>query len=227
MIDKVVASPEEGVAGLSDGMTVLVGGFNDTGSPYPLLRAGLATGAKDLTVVHNGAGIGEDGLGAWLKQGRVRHIICSFPTTPRNDALREKVGEGFTRLEVCPQGTIAERLRAGGSGLGGVLTPTGVGTELAEGKPIYELDGRQYVVERPIKGDFALIRGWRADRLGNVQYHWAQRNFNHVMAMAARMTVVQVEEIVEPGEISPMDVHTPGIFVQRVVMAHQELTQWQ
>ncbi|MDE3076886.1 MAG: 3-oxoacid CoA-transferase subunit A [Chloroflexota bacterium] len=217
MIDKVVASTEAGLEGLADGMTILVGGFNDAGMPKELLKAALDTGARGLTVVANGAGMGDQGLAALILNHRVGHVICSFPSTPRNDAIRDAVDRQEVVLEVCPQGSVAERMRAAGAGLGGVLTPTGVGTELAQGKPVYELDGRTFLVERPIHGDFALIRAWRADRMGNLLYRYAQRNFNHVMAMAAACTVVQADHIDEPGAIEPMAIHTPGIYVKRVV----------
>lgn len=217
MIDKVVPSMEAALAGLTDGMVVMVGGFSDTGAPKELVEAVLETTARQLTIISNGVGRGDHGLAALIRSGRVERIICSFPTTPQNDALREALDKGGLELEVCPQGSIAERIRAAGAGLGGVLTPTGVGTDLAAGKPVYELDGRQFLVERPLQADFALIRAWRADRLGNLVYRYAQRNFNPLMAMAARCTVAQTDHIVAPEEIDAMFMHTPGIFVKRVV----------
>jgi 3-oxoadipate CoA-transferase alpha subunit len=219
MINKVVPSFAAAIDGLKDGMAVMIGGFNAGGAPRELVESILDTPARDLTVICNGAGMGKQGLAALILNGRVRRLICSFPTTPQNDAFREAYGKGELELEICPQGSLAERMRAAGAGLGGVLTPTGLGTELAQGKPIYELDGRQFIVERPLSADFALIRAWRADRLGNLVYRYAQRNFNPLMAMAARCTVVHAERLVEPGELEPMQIHTPGIFVHRIVAA--------
>jgi len=215
VIDKIVGSVREAVAGIADGMTVLIGGFTDVGAPFQLLDGLYETGAKNLTVVANGAGAGERGLAVLVREGRVRKIICSFPTG--SVAARDAIARGELELEVTPQGTMTERMRAAGAGLGGVLTPTGLGTELGEGKPVYELDGKAYLVERPIHADFALIRAWKADRWGNVAYRYAQRNFNPVMAMAASCTVVQVDELVDGQGLAPMEVDTPGIFVHRVV----------
>jgi 3-oxoadipate CoA-transferase alpha subunit len=223
MIDKTVPSLEVAVQGLEDGMVVMVGGFGDSGTPHELLNAVLGRGCKDLTIVSNNAGDGDRGIAALILHHRVRKVICSFPTTAHNYAVREAVERGEVELELRPQGTLAECIRAGGAGLGGVLTPTGLGTELAEGKPVIELDGRQYLVERPLRADFALVRGWRADRWGNVVYRYAQQNFNPLMAMAARCTVVQVDHVHEVGEIDPMQVHTPGIFVDRVVRVEREV----
>ncbi len=217
MINKIVPSLEAAVTGLKDGMVVMIGGFDDGGSPRELSEAVLGTEARLLTVISNGAGMADHGLAALIRRGRVARLICSFPTTPQNDALREALERGELELEVCPQGSLAERMRAAGAGLGGVLTPTGLDTELAAGKPVYELDGRKYLVERPLRADFALIRAWQADRLGNLVYRHAQRNFNPLMAMAADCTVVQTDSIVEPGQIDAMSIHTPGIFVKRVV----------
>ncbi len=222
MIDKTVPSLAAAVEGLEDGMVVMVGGFGDSGTPHELLNAVLERGCRDLTIISNNAGDGDRGIAALILHHRVRKVICSFPTTARNYAVRDAVERGEVELELRPQGTLAECIRAGGAGLGGVLTPTGLGTELAEGKPIYELDGRQYVVERPLRADFALVRGWRADRWGNVVYRYAQQNFNPLMAMAARCTVAQVDHIHEVGELDPMLVHTPGIFVDRVVRVERE-----
>lgn len=217
MIDKVVHSLAEAVAGLADGMSLLIGGFGDSGLPTALVDAVVETGASDLTIVSNNAGQGDRGIAALILKQRVRRVICSFPTAPRNDAIRDAVRKGEVELEVCPQGSLAERIRAAGAGLGGLLTPTGLGSSLQDDKPVYELDGRSWVVERPIHADFALIQAWKGDRWGNLVYRYAQQNFNPVMAMAATCTVVQVDEVVELGALGPMDIHTPGIFVQRVV----------
>lgn len=221
MINKIVSSLEEAMTGLIDGMTVLVGGFGEAGSPLALLPAVLDCGARDLTIVSNNAGRGEVGIAALILNRRVRRIICSFPTIRGNHAVRNALEKSELELELCPQGSLAERIRAAGSGLGGVLTSTGIGTPLAMGKPLYEIDGRQFLVERPIHGDFALIRAWTGDRWGNLRYRYAQQNFNPVMAMAAKCTVAEVDNIVELGELVPMDVHTPGIFVSRLLQVQQ------
>jgi 3-oxoadipate CoA-transferase alpha subunit len=217
MINKVVDSLEKAVSGLQDGMTVMIGGFSEHHAPWELVDAVLSTGARQLTIVSNGVGRGTHGLAGLIRSGRVARIICSFPTTPQNDAFREALERDQLACEICPQGSIAERLRAAGAGLGGVLTPTGLDTELALGKPVYELDGHRYLVERPLPGDFALIRAHQADRFGNVVYRYAQRSFSPLMAMAARCTIVQADHVVEPETLNPMYIHTPGIFVHRVI----------
>ena len=214
MIDKVVGSFEAALAGLVDGMTVHIGGFTDRAAPILLVEAVLDTGAKELTVVANGAGAGDRGLARLVREKRVTKVVCSFPTGSL--AAREAIQEGRLELEVCPQGSLVERIRAAGAGLGGILTPTGVGTELGDGKTVLEVDGRPVLLERPLKADFALIGAWRADRWGNLAYRYARRDFNPYMAMAATCTVVQVAELVREG-IPATDVHTPGIFVQRVI----------
>lgn len=222
MINKIVPSLGDSLAGLESGMTVMVGGFGDTGLPTELLNALVDLGASDLTIISNNAGSGDTGIAALVLARRVRKVICSFPTTSNPEAVRAAVASGELQLEVCPQGTLAERIRIGGAGLGGVLTPAGVDTPLQEGKPIYELDGRRYVVERPLKADFALVRASKGDRWGNLAYRYAQQNFNPLMAMAAACTVAQVDEVVELGDLGPMEIHTPGIFVSRVVQVARQ-----
>ncbi|OZI39472.1 3-oxoadipate CoA-transferase [Bordetella genomosp. 1] len=221
MIDKFVADPAEAVADVHDGATVLVGGFGGAGMPTELLHALIEQGARELTVVSNNAGNHETGLAALIKAGRVRKVICSFPKASHSWVFDALYREGRIELECVPQGTIAERLRAAGAGLGGFYTPTGYGTELAEGKETREIDGRHYVFERALPGDFALVKADLADRWGNLTYRMSARNFGPVMCMAARTAIVQVREQVALGALSPEAIVTPGIFVQRVTrVAH-------
>jgi len=213
----VVADADEAVAGIVDGSTVLIGGFGTAGQPVELIDALIRSGVKDLTVVNNNAGNGRVGLAALLANGQVRKIICSFPRQADSYVFDELYRAGKVELELVPQGNLAERIRAAGAGIGAFFCPTGVGTPLAEGKERRSIDGRDYVLEYPIKGDVALIKARRADTLGNLVYRKTARNFGPVMAMAAKITVVQVDEIVEPGGIDPEVVITPGIFVDRLV----------
>lgn len=217
MIDKTVASVEDAVAGIQDGATVMIGGFGRAGQPVELIDALIAQGASDLTIVNNNAGNGDTGLAALLAKKRVRKIICSFPRQSDSWVFDGLYRAGEIELELVPQGNLAERIRAAGAGIGAFFTPTGVGTQLAEGKESREIDGRQYVLEYPIKADYALVSGLKADRWGNVVYRETARNFGPIMATAAATTVVQVDEIVELGSIDPEAVVTPGIFVDRVV----------
>lgn len=217
MINKQVPSPAEAVADVFDGATVMVGGFGEAGSPIELIHALIDQGATDLTVVSNNTGSGEVGLAALLKAGRVAKVICSFPRTANSTVFPELYRSGKTALELVPQGTLAERIRAGGAGIPAFYTPAAVGTPLAEGKETREFDGQEFVLERGLKADFALVKGRVADAFGNVVYNKTARNFGPIMAMAAKVAIVQAERIVEPGEIDPEVVVTPGIFVQRVV----------
>lgn len=217
MIDKVAASVEAAVAEVRDGDVVLVGGFGNSGVPMRLVEALARLGRRNLTVVSNNCGTGEAGLALLFKHHLVSRACASFPAQAGNDHFRAAFESGECELELIPQGTMAERLRAAAAGLGGFFTPTAAGTELAEGKETREIDGRAYVFEKPLRGDVALVTAQLGDRLGNLRHRLASRNFNPVMAMAARLTIAQVEHIVEPGEIAPDDVHTPGIFVDRVV----------
>jgi len=217
MINKIVPSVQEAVAGIKDGATVLVGGFGGAGQPMALIDALIAQGAKDLTIVNNNAGNAEIGLAALMKAGQVRKIICSFPRQADSYVFDELYRAGKLELELVPQGTLAERVRAGGAGIGGFYTRTGVGTMLAEGKAVRTIDGEDYLFEAPIKADVAFIKAKCGDRWGNLTYNKTARNFGPVHATAAGMTVAQVDEIVELGEIDPEAVVTPGIFVQRVV----------
>jgi 3-oxoadipate CoA-transferase alpha subunit len=217
MIDKTVASVAEAVADIRDGAVVLVSGFGDAGNPTELVHALIDQGARELTVVNNNAGNGRVGLAALLAAGRVRKMICSYPRSSHSVVFEELYRAGRIELETVPQGTLAERLRAGGAGIGGFYTPTAVGTPLADGKEVRDLDGRDYVLERPLRADFALVKAERADRWGNLTYRLAARNFGPVMCMAASTTIVQARKVVGLGEIDPEHVVTPGIFVDRVV----------
>ena len=217
MIDKIVATVGEAVADIRDGATVMIGGFGTAGMPAELIDALIDQGARDLTIVNNNAGNGDVGLALLLKAKRVSKIICSFPRQTDSwhfDALY-KAGE--IELELVPQGNLAERIRAAGAGIGGFYTPTGYGTLLAQGKETREIDGRAYVLEYPIRADFALIQALRGDRWGNLVYRKTARNFGPIMAMAATTTIAQVGEIVPLEALDPEAVVTPGLFVQRLV----------
>ncbi len=216
---EICPDPDSAVRGISDGSSVLIGGFGRAGLPFALIDALRRSGAGDLTVVNNNAGNGTTGLAALLAAGGVRKIICSFPRQNDSFVFDELYRSGKIELEVVPQGNLAERIRAGGAGIGGFYTPTGVGTLLAEGKEQRTIDGRQYVLEYPIKADVALIRAHRADRLGNLVYRKTGRNFGPIMATAATLTIAEVSEVVPIGGIDPETVITPGIFVDRVVVA--------
>lgn len=210
-------SVDEAVSGIPDGSTVLVGGFGTAGMPFDLLDAVVRQGARELTVVSNNAGNGDNGLAALLAAGQVRKVVCSFPRQTDSWVFDELYRSGEIELELVPQGTLAERMRAAGAGIGGFYTPTGVGTLLAEGKETREIGGRTHVLELPIAADVALISAHTADTLGNLVYRRTARNFAPVMATAATTTVVQVRHVVEPGALDPEAVVTPGIYVDRIV----------
>ena len=227
MLNKVMPSLPAAVAGIGDGATLLIGGFGPSGVPTELLRALLDTGARELTIVNNNAGNGEAGLSELIRAGRVRKMICSFarssnPRKPNAEAFGEWYRAGKIALEVVPQGTLAERLRAAGAGVGPFYTPTAYGTRLAEGKEAREFGGRGYVLEHPLHGDVAFVCAHRADAHGNLVYRYASRNFGPVMCMAARLAVAQVDEVVPLGGLPPEHVMTPGIFVQRVVEVRRD-----
>ncbi|KQW87264.1 3-oxoadipate CoA-transferase [Massilia sp. Root418] len=217
MIDKTYESLQRAVADVHDGATVMIGGFGNAGMPSALIDALIEQGARELTIVNNNAGNGETGLAALLKAGRVRKIICSFPRQADSQHFDALYRAGKIELELTPQGNLAERIRAAGAGIGGFFTPTGYGTLLAEGKETRLINGRHYVLEAPIHADFALIKALRGDRWGNLVYRKTARNFGPIMAMAAKTTIAQVQEVVALGELDPEVIVTPGIFVQRVV----------
>jgi len=214
---QLCTDPDEAVAGIADGSTILVGGFGMAGMPVTLIDALIRQGATDLTVVSNNAGNGDTGLAALLAKRRVRRVVCSFPRQSDSYVFDELYRSGSVELEVVPQGTLAERMRAAGAGIGAFYCPTGVGTLLAEGKETRVIDGRTYVLEYPIHGDVALIGAYRADRMGNLVYRKTARNFGPVMATAATLVVAQVREVVETGGIDPETVVTPSIYVDRVL----------
>lgn len=215
---EIHADPDQAVAGIADGSTVLVGGFGLAGMPVALVDALIRQGAKDLTIVSNNAGNGDTGLAALLAKRRVRKVVCSFPRQSDSYVFDELYRAGLVELELVPQGTLAERMRAAGAGIGAFFCPTGVGTPLAEGKETRVIDGRAYVLEYPIRGDVALISAHRADRMGNLVYRKTARNFGPVMATAATLVVAQVREVVEVGALDPEAVVTPSIYVDRVLM---------
>ena len=217
MIDKNYLSVSDAVADIPDGATVMVGGFGASGSPVELIHALIDQGATDLTVINNNTGNGEVGLAALIGNGQVSKMICSFPRSSQSKVFPELYRQGRIELEIVPQGTLAERIRAGGAGIPAFYTPTTVGTILAEGKESREFDGRVYVMEPWLKADFALIKCEVADPLGNLTYNKTARNFSPLMCMAATTTIVQTKKLVAAGEIDPEIVITPGIFVNRIV----------
>lgn len=219
MIDKIVSSFDAAIAGIHDGAVVMIGGFGTAGMPNQLIDALIDRGTRDLTIVNNNAGNGETGLAALLRAGQVKKVICSFPRQADSQVFDGLYRSGAVELELVPQGNLAARIQAAGAGLGGIFTPTGYGTQLAEGKETRHIDGRDYVLEYPIKADFALIKAHRGDRWGNLVYRKAARNFGPIMAAAAACTIAQVDALAELGELDPETVVTPGIFVQRVVVS--------
>ena len=222
MIDKIYQSAAAALHGLADGATVMIGGFGGAGQPNELIDALIEQGARDLVIVNNNAGNGETGLAALLKAGRVRKIVCSFPRQTDSQVFDALYRAGKIELELVPQGNLAERIRAAGSGIGGFFTPTGYGTDLAKGKETREIGGRMQVFETPLHADLALIKAERGDRWGNLTYRKTARNFGPVMAMAAKLTVASVHEVVELGGLDPEHIVTPGIFVQRVVCVERD-----
>ncbi|KON68846.1 3-oxoadipate CoA-transferase [Peribacillus butanolivorans] len=222
MIQKKFENAAKAVADIQDGATLLVGGFGGSGLPSYLVAALVEQGAKDLTVVSNNIGAVSDGVAALISNNQVRKIICSFPVGPHADDLIERLKKGTIELEIAPQGTLAERIRAGGAGVPAFYTPTGAHTELGEGKETRLFDGQMHLLEHAIKGDYAFIKAHRADRWGNLVYRKTQRNFNPVMATAAKTTIAEVNEIVEVGEIDPETIVTSSVFVHRLVQAEAQ-----
>lgn len=218
MKDKTCASVEDALRDVQSGAVIFVGGFGGSGIPARLLAGLLAKpGVRDLTLINNNAGAGEASFLALVATGRVSRIVCSYPRMPGNDVIRERVQAGSLAVEVMPQGTLVERIRAGGAGMGPFYSPTGYGTPLAEGRETRVFGGRGYVLEEPLRADFAFIRAHRADPLGNLVYRRAQRNFGPVMCMAARSTIVEVDEIVPCGALDPDAIVTPSLFVHRLL----------
>jgi len=227
MIDKRVASPAAAVADIKDGATVMVGGFGEAGSPIELLHALIDQGARGLTVISNNTGSGEVGLAALIRERRVARVICSYPRTANSTVFPDLYRARAIALELVPQGTLAERIRAGGAGIPAFYTPTGAGTLLAEGKETRTFDGREHLLECGLRADVALVKARRADRYGNLVYHKTARNFGPIMCTAAACAIVQVDGLVEPGELDPELVVTPGIFVSRVVLVPNPLQESQ
>jgi 3-oxoadipate CoA-transferase alpha subunit len=219
MLDKRVADYGAALQGLEDGATVLVSGFGDAGVPFGLVEAILELAARELTIVSNNAGTGEHGLAAILQAGRVRRVVCSYPRSRGCHVFDGLYQAGRVELELVPQGTLCERMRCAGAGLGGFYSPVSVGTELANGKEVRQIEGRSYVLETPLAGDFALIGARQADRWGNLTYGKSARNFGPIMATAARVVAAEVRAFVELGALDPECVVTPGIFVDRIVVA--------
>jgi len=217
VIQKIIPSVAEALRDIADGSTIFISGFGGAGLPILLLDALLEQGAKNLTLISNNAGASGVGIAKLVGAGRVKKMVCSFPRQPESGAFDELYRAGKIELELVPQGTLAERIRAGGAGIGGFYTPTGFGTELAKGKDTREIDGMNYIFEKAIKADYALIKADKGDRWGNLTYHGTARNFGPVMATAARCTIAQVREVVELGALDPENIVTPGIFVKRIV----------
>jgi 3-oxoacid CoA-transferase subunit A len=213
-MDKRIASPDSALEHLRDGMTVLMGGFGLCGIPENLIDAVRRKGTKDLTIVSNNAGVDDFGIGLLLQNRQVKKMISSY--VGENKLFEQLVLSGELQVELNPQGTLAERLRAGGAGIPAFYTPTGYGTQVAEGKETRDFDGRHYVLERAIHGDFAFVKAWKGDRMGNLIYRKTTRNFNPMMATAADFVIAEVEELVEPGDLSADQVHTPGIFINAI-----------
>ena len=212
---KVVASAEEAIQDVFDGATIMVGGFGLCGMPENLIRALARKGVKNLTTVSNNVGVDGLGMGLLLANGQIKHHIGTY--VGENKLLEQMVLNGTVRLDLVPQGTFSERIRAGGAGIPAFFTPTGVGTLVAEGKEVRDFDGRTYIMERALKADFAFVKAWKGDKWGNLVYRKTARNFNPMMASAGKVTVAEVEHLVPAGEIDPDHIHTPGIFVQRIV----------
>ena len=220
MVNKIVPGLRDALAGIHDGATIMIGGFGNAGMPRELIDGLIDQGATDLTIVNNNAGNGDTGLAALLAARRVKKIICSFPRQADSHVFDGLYRSGELQLELTPQGNLAERIRAAGAGVGAFFSPTGYGTLLAEGKETRLINAKNYVLEYPIHADFALIKALKADRWGNLVYRKAARNFGPIMAMAAKCTIVQVDQVVELGELDPEVIVSPGIFVQRIVQVN-------
>ncbi|WP_028294074.1 CoA transferase subunit A [Oceanobacter kriegii] len=218
--DKVVGSYEEAMEGLQDGMTVIAGGFGLCGIPENLIGEIKRKGTRDLTIVSNNCGVDGFGLGVLLEDKQVKKMISSY--VGENAMFEQQLLNGELEVELTPQGTLAEKMRAGGAGIPAFFTATGVGTPVGEGKEVREFNGREYLLEESIVGDFAIVKGWKADRYGNVMYRHTAQNFNPMAATAGKITVVEVEELVEVGELEPSQIHTPGIYVNRLIVGSFE-----
>jgi len=216
-MNKVFSSADEAIRDITDGCMLMVGGFGLCGIPETLIEAVARKGVRNLTTISNNAGVDDFGLGKLLYAGQIRKHIGSY--VGENKVFEQMVLSGKVELELNPQGTLAERIRAGGAGIPAFFTPTGVGTVVAEGKELREFDGRPYVMEKALRADFALIKAWKADRWGNLVFRKTARNFNPMMATAARVTIVEAEHIVEPGQLDPDQIHLPSVYVKRIVQS--------
>ena len=222
-MNKLLQSAAEAVSDIGDGATLMSGGFGLCGNPENLITALHQKGVKNLTIISNNCGTTDDGLGVLLKAKQVKKMVSSY--VGENKIFEKQFISGELEVELNPQGTLAERIRAGGAGIGGFYVRTGVGTDIAKGKEIKIFDGEEYVLERPLKADFALIHAWKADRMGNLIFNKTARNFSPMMCAAAKITIVEAEHIVAPGELDPNDIHVPSIFVHRIVQA-RDLKKW-
>lgn len=221
MIDKVVKNEEEAVSDIFDGAVIMMGGFGLCGIPENCISALLRKGVKDLTFISNNAGVDGFGIGLLLKTKQVKKMISSY--VGENAEFERQLLSGELQVELIPQGTLAERIRAGGAGIPAFFTPAGYGTEVAQGKEVREFHGKMYLMEHWLKADFSIVKAWKGDRAGNLVYRGTARNFNPMMAAAGKITIAEVEELVEPGELDPNQIHTPGIYVQRIFRgAHYE-----
>ena len=219
-LDKVIQSFDQALEGLTDGMTIIAGGFGLCGIPEGCIQQIQKLGVKDLTIVSNNCGVDGFGLGILLEDRQIKKMVSSY--VGENALFEQQLLSGELEVELTPQGTLAEKMRAGGAGIPAFYTATGFGTPVGEGKEVREFAGRPYILEESIVGDFAIVKGWKADRYGNVIYRHTARNFNPLAATAGKITVVEVEEIVEPGELEPDQIHTPGIFVDRLIQGEFE-----
>jgi 3-oxoacid CoA-transferase subunit A len=215
-MDKIYPSASAAIEGMRDGITLMSGGFGLCGNPENLIAAVHAAGIKDLDIISNNCGIDGVGLGVLLDAGQVRSMTGSY--VGENKTFERLFLSGELKVTLVPQGTLAERIRAGGAGIGGFFTPTGYGTPVAEGKEVRQIDGRWYVLEAPLKADFSIIKAWKGDRHGNLIYRYTANNFNEAMATAGKISIAEVEELVEPGELDPNFIHTPGIYVDRIIL---------
>lgn len=214
MINKVVKDANEGVKGIKDGMTLMLGGFGLCGIPENAITALKKDGVKDLTCISNNAGVDDFGLGLLLQSKQIKKMVSSY--VGENDLFEKQMLSGELEVDLVPQGSLAERTRAGGAGIPAFFTPTGYGTEIAEGKEVRWFNGKPHILESALTADFAFVKAWKGDKAGNLVFKATARNFNPIMAMAGKITVAEVEELVEPGELDPNEIHTPGIFVQRI-----------
>ncbi|ARU63920.1 succinyl-CoA--3-ketoacid-CoA transferase [Tumebacillus avium] len=219
-MNKVYDSVQEAIADIQDGATIMAGGFGLCGIPENLILALRDKGVKDLTVISNNCGVDEWGLGLMLQNKQIKKMVASY--VGENKEFERQFLSGELEVELVPQGTLAERCRAGGAGIGAFFTPAGVGTPIAEGKETRVIDGKEYILEYPLKADFAIVKAWKADKMGNLVYRKSTQNFNPMMAAAGKITIAEVEEIVEVGELDPDHIHTPSVYVQRVVLGKHE-----